>query len=263
MRFCPKDTHGKDVNWLPASSFAPSGRERGNRPSAHQPRQLADSLEIVWRFQGFRLWLPDMIYQFAEFELDTGRFELRSNGVVRAVEPQVFALLSVLIQNRSRVVTRDELIEKVWNGRIVSESAVSSRVKSARQSIGDDGRAQTLIRTVHGIGFSFVGQVAAFPAVSIVGAGSSATEEPVRTSQPSIAVIPFDVVGATEPGFPIAEALPHDLITDLSRLRWLSVIARGSSFRFRGADVNLDEVRNKLGVQCSPSATVRQIGKIA
>ena len=202
-----------------------------------------------------------MIYQFAEFELDTGRFELRSNGVVRAVEPQVFALLSILIESRSRVVTKDELIEKVWNGRIVSDSAISSRVKSARQSIGDDGRAQTLIRTVHGIGFSFVGAVAAFPAVSFVGAGSSATEEPVRTSQPSIAVIPFDLVGATEPGFPIADALPHDLITDLSRLRWLSVIARGSSFRFRGSDVNLDEVRNQLGVQYCLTGTVEISGK--
>jgi TolB-like protein len=202
-----------------------------------------------------------MIYRFAEFELDTGRFELRSNGVVRAVEPQVFALLSVLIENRSRVVTKDELIEKVWNGRFVSESAISSRVKSARQSIGDDGRAQTFIRTVHGTGFSFVGEVAAFPAVSFVGTRSSATEEPVRTSQPSIAVIPFDLVGATEPGFPIADALPHDLITDLSRLRWLSVIARGSSFRFRGADVNLDEVRNQLGVQYCLTGTVEISGK--
>ena len=202
-----------------------------------------------------------MIYEFAQFELDTARVELRSGGVVLAIEPQVFSLLRLLIENRSRVVTRDELIEKVWNGRIVSESAISSRVKSARQSIGDDGRAQALIRTVHGIGFSFVGEVAACPPVSFVSAGSSATEQPVPTSQPSIAVVPFHLVGATEPGFPIADALPHDLITDLSRLHWLSVIARGSSFRFGGADVNLDEVRNKLGVQYCLTGTVEISGK--
>ena len=74
-----------------------------------------------------------MLYQFGEFELDTGRVELRSNGVVVAVEPQVFALIRLLVENRDRVVTKDEIVEKVWNGRIVSDSAISSRVKSARQ----------------------------------------------------------------------------------------------------------------------------------
>lgn len=102
-----------------------------------------------------------MIYQFSEFELDTRRAELRSAGTVLAVEPQVFGLLCLLLEHRSRVVTRDEIIEKVWKGRIVSDAAVSSRVKSARRAIGDDGRAQSLIRTVHGIGFAFVGDVAA------------------------------------------------------------------------------------------------------
>ncbi|WP_291197630.1 winged helix-turn-helix domain-containing protein [Hyphomonas sp.] len=202
-----------------------------------------------------------MLYQFGEFELDTGRVELRSNGVAVAVEPQVFALIRLLVENRDRVVTKDEIVEKVWNGRIVSDSAISSRVKSARQAIGDDGRAQTCIRTVHGIGFSFVAEVATFPAISFAEPRASAAVAPIRGSQPSIAVIPFDLVGSTPPEFPIADALPHDLITDLSRLHWLLVIARGSSFRFRGADVNLDEVRNKLSVQYCLTGTVEISGK--
>ena len=202
-----------------------------------------------------------MIYQFADFELDTDRVELRSNGMVVAVEPQVFALLQLLIENRNRVVPKDEIVDKVWNGRIVSDSAISSRVKSARQAIGDDGRAQSFIRTVHGIGFSFVAQVATGVAVSLGESGSPANDAPVLGSQPSLAVLPFDLVGAMQPEFPIADALPHDLITDLSRLHWLVVIARGSSFRFRGADVNLDEVRNKLRVQYCLTGTVEVTGK--
>ena len=202
-----------------------------------------------------------MLYQFGKFELDTGRVELRSNGVVVAVEPQVFALIRLLVENRDRVVTKDEIVEKVWNGRIVSDSAISSRVKSARQSMGDDGRTQSVIRTVHGIGFSFAAEVASRPAVSFGESAPPANDAPVRGSQPSLAVIPFDLVGPARPEFPVAEALPHDLITDLSRLHWLFVIARGSSFRFRGADVNLDDVRDKLNVQYCLTGTVEISGK--
>lgn len=190
-----------------------------------------------------------MIHVFRNFELDTGRVELRENGVAIAVEPQVFALLRFLIENRDRMVTKDEIVAAVWNGRIVSDSAIASRIKSARQAIGDDGRAQAVIRTVHGLGFSFVADVTTRGAVSFAELRATAGGEPRRHSRPSIAVLPFRLVGAAEPGFPIAEALPHDLITELSRLHWLFVIARGSSFLFHGADAKLDEVRSKLNVQ--------------
>jgi TolB-like protein len=202
-----------------------------------------------------------MIHEFAHFELDTRRVELRASGVALAVEPQVFALLRLLVENSSRVVTKDEIVEKVWNGRIVSDSAVSSRVKSARQSIGDDGRTQAFIRTVHGIGFSFVGEVRTRTPVSFAETEDPALNEPVAHSRPGIAVLPFDLVGATQPGFPIADALPHDLITELSRLHWLLVIARGSSFRFRGVDANLDEVRRRLNVQYCLTGTVEISGR--
>lgn len=90
-----------------------------------------------------------MIFRFDDIELDTDRYELRCGGVVLPVEPQVFALLELLVANPDRLITKDELNERIWNGRVVSEAVVNSRIRSARQAIGDDGKAQRLIRTVH------------------------------------------------------------------------------------------------------------------
>ena len=97
-----------------------------------------------------------MIFVFGDCELDLGRFELRRAGQLRPVEPQVFDLLAVLIRERDRVVPKEELLDTVWGNRFVSESALTSRVKAARQAIGDDGRSQRLIRTAHGRGYQFV-----------------------------------------------------------------------------------------------------------
>lgn len=187
-----------------------------------------------------------MIYRFDPFELDTATVELRRGGERIAVEPQVFALLVLLIENRDRLVTGDEIIAKVWQGRIVSDAAIASRIKSARQSIGDDGSQQRLIRTIHGRGFRFVGAVDDAPA------HAQPLEQPIatpETGKPSIAVLPFTTIGAPGPASVIAEALPHDLITELSRLRWLFVIARESSFRLAAADRNTARAGAVLGVR--------------
>jgi DNA-binding winged helix-turn-helix (wHTH) protein/tetratricopeptide (TPR) repeat protein len=99
-----------------------------------------------------------MVFQFNDFEIDTLRFELRRNGQLCPVEPQVFSLLLLLVENRHRVVPRDEIIEVVWAGRAVSDSAVSSRIKDARKALNDDGTSQRYIRTLHGRGFRFVAE---------------------------------------------------------------------------------------------------------
>ena len=100
-----------------------------------------------------------MALRFGEYEIDVDRFELRCGGVPVPVEPQVFEVLVHLVRNHHRVVTKEELLDEVWGDRFVSESALSSRIMSARKAIGDDGRRQDLIRTVHGRGFRFVGDV--------------------------------------------------------------------------------------------------------
>lgn len=100
-----------------------------------------------------------MIYRFAQFALDTQRYELRRDGADVAVEPQVFEVLHHLIRNRDRVVSKDDLIDAVWHGRIVSDASLSSRIKSARDAVGDNGEAQAIIRTVPRRGFRFVAPV--------------------------------------------------------------------------------------------------------
>ena len=196
--------------------------------------------------------LPELrSYRFEQFELDAARFELRRDGAAVPVEPQVLALLLLLVGNRERLVTLDEIIEVVWNGRIVSDSAVSSRIKSARRALDDDGRQQRLIRTVHGKGFRFVGAVEPMsPAAAAEPLAPASEEEPAPEppAMPSLAVLPLRLAGPAGHHAFMAEALPHELISELSRVRWLFVIARGSSFRF-GPDADAARIGRILGVR--------------
>ena len=100
-----------------------------------------------------------MQYRFAEFEIDLSQQELRRLGLAVHIEPQVFDLIVHLVRNRDRIVSKDELIETIWNGRIISEAALSSRINGARRALGDNGADQALIRTLHKRGFRFVGDV--------------------------------------------------------------------------------------------------------
>ena len=124
--------------------------------AAEACRRHGEILEILG-IGGERLILAArMIYAFGQFELDLATVELRAGGKAVSLEPQVFALLALLVENSERLVSKDEIIEKVWDGRIVSDAAVASRVKTARQALGDDGKSQQFIRTIHGQGYRFV-----------------------------------------------------------------------------------------------------------
>src|SRR5436190_18727936 len=114
------------------------------------------------------------IYTFEDHSLDSERRELRRRDAIVAVEPQVFDLLQYLIGNRERVVSKDDLLAEVWNGRIVSESTLSSRIAAVRRAVGDSGEQQRLIRTIARKGFRFVGAVRQETAIDDAGAMNSA-----------------------------------------------------------------------------------------
>lgn len=206
-----------------------------------------------------------MIYRFGPFALDIAKAEIREDGRPCPVEPQVFALLAYLIEHRDRLVTRDEIFSNLWSGRVVTDSALSSRIKSARKLLGDDGRSQRYIRTVHGQGLRFAAEVS-LERQPAVPAGQSeemsvSTEAPAASTRPSIAVLPFQMLGDDARAATIADGLPQELITELSRLRWLFVVARGSSFRLRGNGVGAHEAGQLLGVRYCLSGTVEVSGR--
>ena len=203
-----------------------------------------------------------MIYRFGAYAIDEGKVELRRDEAVVPVEPQVFALLTLLVANRDRMVSKTEIIEKIWDGRFISDAALSSRVKSARQAVGDNGRDQRCIKTVHGKGFRFVvDDVAEIGNARVAVRDEKPAAPSTQQGRPSIAVLPFRLVGAAGPYAGVADALPHELISALSRLRWLFVIARGSSFRFRGAEPDLGDVGVTLGVRYVVSGVVEIVGE--
>jgi DNA-binding winged helix-turn-helix (wHTH) protein/TolB-like protein len=217
-----------------------------------------------------------MIYQFGPFELDLATVELRQGDKTRALEPQVFALLALLVENRERLVSKDEIIEKVWDGRIVSDAAVTSRVKSARHALGDNGKSQRFIRTIRGKGYRFISSAkasrntASFDTSALAsgplleGAFSGTADAAHRSdmcSRPSLGVLPFRLVGNGGKYTALAVALPDELITELSRLRWLLIIARASSFRLQAAGSDIREIGRLLQVRYCLSGTVEVLDR--
>jgi DNA-binding winged helix-turn-helix (wHTH) protein len=106
-----------------------------------------------------------MVWCFGAFRIDPGRFELTAGESPVRIEPQVLALLIHLVRNRDRMVSKDEIVAAVWNGGIASDASITSRIRSARQAVGDDGDRQDIIRTIHGRGYRFVAEVTQPPEV--------------------------------------------------------------------------------------------------
>ena len=205
---------------------------------------------VNWR----PVWGTTVLYLFADHVLDPDRRELRRRGSAVAVEPQVLDLLICLVQNRDRVVSKDDLIAAVWGGRIVSDTTLTSRVYAARRAVGDSGRDQRLIRTISRKGLRFVGTVhpqsgRAEPARA-TGAPPDGVPEPLPLPEkPSIAVLPFqDMSGDLEQCYFI-DGVVEEITSALSRVRSFFVIARNSAFTYKGKAVDVKQVSRELGVR--------------
>lgn len=210
-----------------------------------------------------------MQFHFSEHVLDARLRELTRAGETIGVEPQVFDLLVYLVENRDRVVSKDDLIEAVWDGRIVSESTLTSRINAARRAVGDSGKDQAVIRTIARKGFRFVGDVNA-PAIArkepygellqLESAPPAAPFSGPAFVRPAIAVLPFvNLSGETEQEY-FADGISEDIITALSRLRWFHVIARNSSFTYKNKTAPLKQLGQDLGVDYIVEGSVRRDG---
>lgn len=203
-------------------------------------------------------------FAFEDYVLDQERRELTWRGQVVAVGPQVFDLLLLFVSQPERVVSKDDLLEAVWSGRIVSESTITSHINAVRKAIGDSGEEQRLVRTVARKGYRFVGQVRVDPGDQ---ARPPDTEQPavlkpapalVLPDKPSITVLPFQNLSGDPEQEYFADGVVEDIIAALSRIRWLFVIARNSSFTYKGQAVDAMGVGQALGVRYVLEGSVRK-----
>jgi TolB-like protein len=211
-------------------------------------------------------------YLFENYAFDTERRELSRGTNVVAVAPRVFDLLDYLISNRQRVVSKDDLITAVWNGRIVSDAALTTRLNAARRAIGDTGEAQRLIKTLPRKGVRFVGTVQEAQKVAAEFNNVPARTDRIRSGgdtlnaalplpdKPSIAVLPFDNMTEAAENLYFSDGIAEDIITELSRYPDLFVIARNSSFVYRGKAARVTDAASELGVQYVLEGSVRRDG---
>jgi TolB-like protein/tetratricopeptide (TPR) repeat protein len=208
-----------------------------------------------------------VIFAFGNHQLDIERRELRRDNEVIDLEPQVFDLLAFLIRNRERVVSKDDLLRAVWDGRAVSESALTTRVNAVRRAVDDDGETQRLIRTFTRRGIRFIGDVVETPdaAVSQTGVGRDPVDmarpsPDAASAEPSIAVLPFaNLSGDPEQEY-FADGMVEEITIAISRFPWLLVIARNSSFTYKGKAIDVKQVRHELGVRYVLEGSVRRSG---
>src|SRR5262252_3505334 len=228
-----------------------------------------------------------MRYQFDQFELDADRYELRLSGVAQHVEPQVFDLMVFLAANAGRIVGHEEIVQRVWRGRAVSDATISSCIKSARRALGDSGDVPRYIRTIRGRGFEFTGAVTATgddhsspvaPDQSVMsfrerltadvpapGAGDTATSDAMTTpgrsvepaARPVLAVMPFTNLSADVDEY-FADGLTEDIITNLARFRDLRVIAGASTLQIKGLALQPREICERLKAGYIVQGSVRR-----
>ena len=195
------------------------------------------------------------VLEFDGFDVDLDAALLRSQGRVIETEPQVFELIAFLCTNSGRLIGYDEIIDKVWHGRIVSDAAIATRINAARKALGDDGTAQRVIKTVRGRGLRF--QLA--PASASDNSNSDVVPR-LHLDGPSIAVLPFHNMSSDVEQEYFADGIAEDIITGLSRVSQFFVIARNSTFAYKGKTIDVRQVGRELGVRYVLEGSVRKSG---
>ncbi len=196
------------------------------------------------------------VLKFSEFELDEERLELRRNGERVETEPLVFRLLAFFAQNPRKALSKEDLVSAIWDGRIISDAAISSQISAARRALGDSGKAQTMLKTLPRQGFLFDVDVDR----PDPGGDVRRNSELQLPDRPSIAVLPFlNLSGDPEQTY-FADGITDEIISALSRFRWAFIIARNSSFTYRDQKKDVREIARELGVRYILEGSVKRLG---
>ena len=188
-----------------------------------------------------------MVLRFGDYRLDIARRELRCGNAPIALEPKAFDLLAYLVRHHDRVVSKGDLLQAVWDGRLVSESALTTRINAVRRALGDDGASQRLIRTFTRKGVRFVGQV-------------TEIEDRTESDKPSIAVLAFQNLSGDPDQEYFADGIVEEITTAIARCPGLFVIARNSSYAYKGKSIDVKQVARELGVRYVLEGSVRKAG---
>jgi TolB-like protein len=196
------------------------------------------------------------------YAFDTDRRELRRHEILVPLIPQAFDLLDYLLRNRERVVSKDELVASIWHGRAVTDSALTTRINAVRAAVGNDGRRQQVIRTLPRKGFRFVADVREGEPATLATevAGVPASLALALPDKPSIAVLPLKNLPHDPDQEHISDGITEDIITELSRFSELFVIARNSSFRYKGKTIDIRQIGRALGVRYVLEGSFRRHG---
>ena len=204
-----------------------------------------------------------MNYLFGQFSVDTRQYQLSFDDEPVPVEPLVFDLLVYLIENRNRVVGRDELLDNLWRGKVVTDAALAARLKDARKALGDSGKRQEFIKTVHGRGYQFIGRVDEKNSTGPIDILEQITsgQDLALPAKPSIAVLPLKNESDDIEEEYFSEGVTDGIINYLTRFRDLFVMGRSSSFVFKDTDVDIIAIGKQLGVRYLVQGAVRKLGK--
>ncbi|MCL6286165.1 winged helix-turn-helix domain-containing protein [Ruegeria sp. 2012CJ41-6] len=190
-----------------------------------------------------------MIFAFNDCEIDTELFQISRGGTRSGLTPQTAQLLEYLIRNRDRVVLKDDLVEQVWEGRAITDATLSTAIKEVRQAIGDSGRDQHTIRTVHGKGFRFVADISA---------RNTAKSHGLQPNRTVLAVLPFRSLGRGTEESDIADGLTEDTITNLSRFREFVLLSHRTTAQIATDNMSITEMSRSFGVSHVIEGSIRR-----
>ena len=204
------------------------------------------------------------VFLFADFRLDCGGLSRRDQSgtfVPAPIGSRALEILGVLVARPGELVTRDEIIAKVWPGTVVEYSNIAVQIAALRRQL-DRGRTQgSCIQTVPGRGYRLIAPATRVRAEATAYAVALPTiAVPPLPDKPSIAVLPFQNISGDPEQEYFADGMVEEIIIALSRIRWLFVIARNSSFAFKGQPIDVNQVGRELGVRYVLEGSVRKAG---